>query len=235
MNKVTVVTVARNACEALKKTIQSVKAQTYPDLEYIIVDGASSDGTRELLEHTKNIRWISEPDKGIYDAMNKGVDMATGDWIIFMNAGDIFASDDALQKALSYPGCDEADVIYGDVVKRGQVCVAPSDIVDGHRMFFCHQSCLARTIRLIETTFDIAHPLSADFKWVKTMIKQGRRFVHVDVPIAVFDTEGVSNTSRSRGLADNIKVINEIESPVRRLRMLPHLIVPYIMCRIRGK
>lgn len=235
MNKITVVTVARNAREALKKTMESVMAQTYPELEYIVVDGASSDGTRDMLEHTKNIRWISEPDKGIYDAMNKGIDMSTGEWIIFMNAGDTFASDDALVKTLSSPGCDTADVIYGNVVKRGQVCVAPEEVVDGHRMFFCHQSCLARTIRLIETTFDLNHPLSADFKWVKTMIKQGRRFLHVDVPIAVFDTDGISNTSRSRGLADNIKVINEMESPVRRLRMLPHLIVPYIMCRIRGK
>ena len=235
MNKVTVVTVTRNACEALKKTIESVKAQTYPDIEYIVVDGASSDGTRELLENTNEIRWISEPDKGIYDAMNKGVDMSTGEWIIFMNAGDTFASDDALVKVFSNFGCETADVIYGDVVKRGHVCVAPDKIVDGHRMFFCHQSCLAKAIRLIETPFDITHPLSADFKWVKTMIKQGRRFVHVDVPIAVFDTEGVSNTSRSRGLADNIRVINEIESPLKRLRMLPHLIVPYIMCRVRGK
>ena len=235
MDKVTVVTVARNACDALRKTMASVMSQTYADLEYIIVDGASSDGTLELLEHAKGIRWISEPDKGIYDAMNKGVALSTGQWIIFMNAGDTFASDDALEKVFSNQACKQADVIYGDVVKRGQVCVAPDEAVDGHRMFFCHQSCLARAVRLIETPFDISHPLSADFKWVKTMIKQGRRFLHVDVPIAVFDTDGISNTARSRGLADNIKVVNELESPLRRFRLLPHLVVPYIMCRIRGK
>ena len=105
MDKVTVVTVARNACDALRKTMASVMSQTYADLEYIIVDGASSDGTLELLEHAKGIRWISEPDKGIYDAMNKGVAMSTGQWIIFMNAGDTFASDDALEKVFSNQAC----------------------------------------------------------------------------------------------------------------------------------
>lgn len=235
MKKVTVVTVARNALEALKKTMKSVKAQTYPELEYIVVDGDSTDGTANLLAESEGIRWISEPDKGIYDAMNKGVGMATGHWVIFMNAGDTFASDDALQKVISSAESDDADVIYGDVVKRQTICKAPDTPVDGHRMFFCHQSCLARTELLIETPFDINHRLSADFKWVKTMLKQRRRFVHVNVPIAVFDTSGVSNSSRSRGLADNMKVLAEVDSFGKRIRLLPHLIVPYLLCRVRGK
>ncbi len=235
MEKVTVITVARNARNDLRRTMESVARLSYPDVEYIVVDGASTDGTVEMLEKSKGVRWTSEADRGIYDAMNKGVTKATGEWVIFMNAGDRFASDDVIERVFSHPETDAADVIYGDVVKRGTVCSASPEPVDGHRMFFCHQSCIARCKCLIDTPFDISHRMSADFKWVKMMIKQGRRLVYVPVAVSEFDTGGVSNTSRSRGLADNMRVIRELEPLSRQLTLLPHLIVPYVMCRLRGK
>lgn len=235
MYKVLVITVTRNACDALKTTMDSVAALSYPDLEYIVVDGASTDGSVGMLESADSVKWISEPDGGIYDAMNKGVAMACGDMVVFMNAGDTFASHDVFEKVFAADGVDDADVIYGDVVKRGIVCTAPDEPVDGHRMFFCHQSCIARRELLAETPFDTRHRMSADFKWVKMMIKQGRRFKHVPVAVAVFDTQGVSNTSRSRGLADNIRVVRELEPLRRRIRLMPHLLLPYIMCTLRGK
>ena len=235
MEKVTVITVARNARNDLRRTMESVARLSYPDVEYIVVDGASTDGTVEMLEKSKGVRWTSEADRGIYDAMNKGVTKATGEWVIFMNAGDRFASDDVIERVFSHPETDAADVIYGDVVKRGTVCSASPEPVDGHRMFFCHQSCIARCKCLIDTPFDISHRMSDDFKWVKMMIKQGRRLVYVPVAVSEFDTGGVSNTSRSRGLADNMRVIRELEPLSRQLTLLPHLIVPYVMCRLRGK
>ena len=235
MEKVTVITVARNARNDLRRTMESVARLSYPDVEYIVVGGASTDGTVEMLEKSKGVRWTSEADRGIYDAMNKGVTKATGEWVIFMNAGDRFASDDVIERVFSHPETDAADVIYGDVVKRGTVCSASPEPVDGHRMFFCHQSCIARCKCLIDTPFDISHRMSADFKWVKMMIKQGRRLVYVPVAVSEFDTGGVSNTSRSRGLADNMRVIRELEPLSRQLTLLPHLIVPYVMCRLRGK
>ena len=235
MEKVTVITVARNARNDLRRTMESVARLSYPDVEYIVVDGASTDGTVEMLEKSKGVRWTSEADRGIYDAMNKGVTKATGEWVIFMNAGDRFASDDVIERVFSHPETDAADVIYGDVVKRGTVCSASPEPVDGHRMFFWHQSCIARCKCLIDTPFDISHRMSADFKWVKMMIKQGRRLVYVPVAVSEFDTGGVSNTSRSRGLADNMRVIRELEPLSRQLTLLPHLIVPYVMCRLRGK
>ena len=235
MEEVPVITVARNARNDLRRTMESVARLSYPDVEYIVVDGASTDGTVEMLEKSKGVRWTSEADRGIYDAMNKGVTKATGEWVIFMNAGDRFASDDVIERVFSHPETDAADVIYGDVVKRGTVCSASPEPVDGHRMFFCHQSCIARCKCLIDTPFDISHRMSADFKWVKMMIKQGRRLVYVPVAVSEFDTGGVSNTSRSRGLADNMRVIRELEPLSRQLTLLPHLIVPYVMCRLRGK
>ena len=111
-----------------------------------------------MLGKTEGIRWISEPDKGIYDAMNKGIRMAEGEWVIFMNAGDVFASDDTLSKVFSVER--DADVIYGDVIKGDSIKKAESPH-NGHRMYFCHQSAFVRTSCLKEFPFDIQHRMSA--------------------------------------------------------------------------
>ena len=95
---ISVITVCYQAAESLQKTILSVRQQYYQPLEFIVVDGGSTDGTRDIIARHQDIitRWVSEPDGGIYDAMNKGVSMATGEWVIFMNAGDTFAANNVL-------------------------------------------------------------------------------------------------------------------------------------------
>lgn len=234
--KISIVTVVFNDRDGLSRTIDSVVAQQWSGKEYIVVDGGSTDGSRELIEERSDVidRYVSEKDRGIYDAMNKGAAMATGDFVIFMNAGDTFAATDVISRVFAVDGAPEADIVYGDVVKGGVVKPA-GEAVNSHRMFFCHQSCFARRAVLVEEPFDISHRMSADFKWVKTMIKQRRRFVKTDVAVAVFDTGGVSNRNRSAGLADNIKVVREMDSLLWQVRLLPRLIVPYIVCRLRGK
>ena len=159
---VTVITVCYNAREMLLRTMNSVWAQTYKHVEYVIVDGASTDGTLELLEEYggRIDHWVSESDKGIYDAMNKGVSMAKGKWVIFMNAGDCFADNHVLENVFSVPR--QADVIYGDVVKGGVVKKASSPR-NAHRMFFCHQSVFVKIESLKAFPFDISHKMSADF------------------------------------------------------------------------
>ena len=163
--RVSIITVTYNAEPLLERTLQSVLAQRYADKEIVVVDGQSSDGTVAVIKrHAAAIQsWISEPDKGIYDAMNKGVRMATGDWILFMNAGDTFASDDVFQCLFDAVDPAQADVIYGDVVKGGVVKAAPRQYRLYHRMLFCHQSVLTRRSCLLDTPFDIRHRLSADF------------------------------------------------------------------------
>lgn len=231
---VTIITVCRNHAKELEKTIQSVENQTWQKKEYIVIDGASTDETLEVIQqHGGSItQWISEPDQGIYDAMNKGIRLAQGQWVIFMNAGDTFASTDTLQRV--FQESQEADVIYGDVIKGEHVKKAEPPH-NAHRMFFCHQSAFVKTSCLREFPFDTTHRMSADFKQIKQLYLSGKTFRQLDFPVAVFDTQGVSNTSRSAGLYDNIRVIRETDSFWEQVRLLPRLYFTYLFCKIRGK
>ena len=296
--RLTVITVCYQAAEMLQKTIDSVSQQDYKPLEYIVVDGGSTDGTLDIIARHQDIitRWVSEPDRGIYDAMNKGVTMATGEWVIFMNAGDTFAAPDVLRRIFKptpnpsrgegsvitptinnatsnanqtplpsgdwglqsshQRGCGPtkgseslirdggqvgggclgggSSVIYGSVIKNGRV-IEPHRFTNPHRMPFCHQSSLTRTSCLRQQPFDISHRMSADLKFFKQLLLAGHQFQQVPFPIAVFDTTGVSNARRSAGLADNIRVIREVDNWRDRLRLLPRLYFVYLLCRLKGK
>lgn len=115
--KISVVTVCYNAVKDIEKTILSVINQTYPNIEYIIIDGGSKDGTMDVVNRYKDKIdvIVSEPDKGIYDAMNKGIDRATGEWINFMNAGDCFMEEDTINKVFTKDIDECKSVLYGDV------------------------------------------------------------------------------------------------------------------------
>ena len=231
---VTIITVCRNHAQELERTIRSVESQTWQEKEYLVIDGASTDDSLDVIKaHEASItRWVSEPDQGIYDAMNKGVKMAQGEWVIFMNAGDTFAGDDTLQRVFGSP--QDADVIYGDVIK-GELVKKAEAPRNAHRMFYCHQSAFVRTSCLREFPFDIRHRMSADFKQVKQLFLSGKRFRQLDFPVANFDTQGVSNRNRSAGLYDNIQVIRETDRLWEQVRLLPRLWITYLICRIRGK
>lgn len=118
--KISVVTVSHNSESTIRSTLESVLAQSYADYELIIVDGASSDGTMEVVREFEprfgdKLRYISEPDSGIYDGMNKGIAMASGDVIGFLNSDDYFTSNDILQKVANALICSDVDAVYGDV------------------------------------------------------------------------------------------------------------------------
>jgi glycosyltransferase involved in cell wall biosynthesis len=120
MMKISIITTTYNSARTLRDTISSVLAQNYADLEYIILDGASTDGTRDLIEEAAKyfgdrLRWLSEPDKGIYDAMNKGIAMATGDVIGFLNSDDFYTSSDVVSRISVELEWSGADAVYGDV------------------------------------------------------------------------------------------------------------------------
>ena len=233
--KVTVITVCFNAENELKRTVESVLSQDYGNLELVIVDGGSKDHTKDyLLTLPKDrIKWISEPDKGIYDAMNKGVRMSTGDWIIFLNSADTFTGTSVVSQVFDGITPDN-DIIYGDVMKDGIVKKA-EEVHNSHRMFFCHQCVFVRKKLLFECPFDLKYRMSADFKFFKLMVLRNKNFVKKDIPIANFDQTGISNTHRSAGIAENIRIIFEVDSMKDILKLAPRMIFQYMMCRLRGK
>lgn len=200
--KISVVTVCYNAVSILEQTILSVLNQTYSNIEYVIVDGASQDGTVEIIKKYigRVDYFISEPDKGIYDAMNKAIDVSTGEWIIFMNAGDSFVDNDVIVKIVSYSGLENVDVILGDTVKTfpwGAMLVK-SKIHTRNTMDldFCHQSVLVRSALMKKYHFDTSFKVAADFNFLYLLMKEKRVFRHIDLPIAVYDTTGVSSMGR---------------------------------------
>lgn len=236
--KISIITVTYNAGIMLEKTLNSIQKQQYGNKETIVVDGKSTDNSLTVIQrYTGNgtvTQWSSEPDKGIYDAMNKGVNRCSGQWVIFMNAGDTFASDDVLQQVFSNEW-DDVDIVYGDVVKDEHIKTAPEHYHLYHRMLFCHQCVFVRRQCLVDIPFDISHRLSADYKFFIQKYQKGARFQYISTPIAIFDTTGVSNSKRSSGLYDNIRVVCETIPVPQRIKFVARLAVPYIMCRLKGK
>ncbi len=117
--KISIITITFNSAKTLQRTLDSVQNQTYADIEHILVDGASSDGTREMIQayakKRDNVRWISEPDEGIYNALNKGIRMATGDVIGFLHSDDVLNSSDSIEHIASAFSDKKVDVVYGDL------------------------------------------------------------------------------------------------------------------------
>ena len=115
--RISIITVTYNASSVLEKTLSSVASQTYDNLEYVVVDGASKDDTLSIVDRWRNHIdiLVSEPDKGLYDAMNKGARLATGDWILYMNADDIFVNEGVVADVAAFiEAHPEAEVVYGD-------------------------------------------------------------------------------------------------------------------------
>ncbi|MGV8962259.1 MAG: glycosyltransferase family 2 protein [Candidatus Saccharimonadaceae bacterium] len=226
--KITIVTVCYNAEKLIEKTLKSVIEQSYSKKEYVVIDGASTDSTKEIIQSYSDYIdiYISKPDRGIYHAMNKAVHVVSGQWIIFMNAGDIFVNNQLLEQ-VSNMLHEETNVLYGDILtmKDGELTVkkAPVKISNMHRMPFCHQAVFTRTSLLKTFPFDEKYQLSADFKLYKQLKQENIAFDQVSFPITIYDRTGLSNSQRSKGLAENIAIIKEVDTLQQKLRLLPRL------------
>ena len=201
---ITVVTVVRNGEPLLERTIRSVLDQTYEAVELIIIDGGSTDGTLDIIRRydPKITYWMSEPDKGIYDAMNKGIERATGAWICFLNAGDTFSHEHLLAE-LAKDLHDDRDVLFGrheDIFGDGYTRTpALGDLRDLWKgMVFSHQSMLVRTETMKQMKFNSKNRIAADYEFIFMLYAQKRRFHAVDRVI-------------SRVLADGFSASNNIE------------------------
>ena len=215
--KITIVTVSFNEERNISRTIESVLTQTSSDFEYIICDGKSTDRTVEIAEtyreafKQKNVNYIvnSEKDKGIYDGMNKGLDLANGKYIYFLNAGDWFYADDIVEKIISAADAnDYPDVIYGNVVgvEREVLTVFSSSDANLESSMICHQALFSLTSLMKERKFDLNYKIAADYKFVLGLKVDGKRFMGVDLIIAYFSCDGISSVDIKGRYAEHTAV-----------------------------
>lgn len=219
---ISVITVVYNGADLLESTMQSIVRQSYPNIEYIIVDGASTDGTQEIIKKCKQFvnHWISEPDKGIYDAMNKGLKMATGDFVIFMNCGDHFHELNTLEKMMHHYA-EDVDLLYGDIVmvdENKKVLGVRSDITTqkvpdnlNWKSFqkgqvVCHQAFLLR--RSLAPKYILGN-LCADIDWMIEGLKNARRTVNTKLVVAEFLMGGTSHIHYRTAMKDRYQVLRK--------------------------
>lgn len=195
---VSIVTVAFNAVNVIRETIHSVIKQEFNSFEYIIIDGESVDGTLDIInEYASYLSYfVSEPDRGIYDAMNKGIDAATGEWIIFMNAGDTFISNEVLKNVFKGNVDKCIDVLYGDAILK---YVWGCSLLEGHfftpndiNLPFCHQSVFVKTKLMKEFYFNLNYKVAGDYNFFYTLYCKDKIFYHIKVPVAFYDSVGYS-------------------------------------------
>lgn len=220
--KITVVTVCYNAGAELEETIISVLNQDYPDLEYIIIDGGSTDGSIDIIhKYADRLAYlVSEPDKGIYDAMNKGIAAATGDYINFMNAGDRFASNDVISCIFSNLDKDTG-VIYGDVfykINGGQERRKPRPLNKlWQRASICHQAAFIRNIPG-KTKYNTKYKIAADHDlFCQLYYIDNWQFKYIPIPVSIYAGGGISEHNDQ--VIKEFKLIAEPYQP--RIKRIP--------------
>ena len=199
--KLSIITINYNNLEGLKRTYDSVVSQTYHDFEWIIIDGGSTDGSKEFIEeHQEHFAyWCSEPDKGVYNAMNKGIARATGEYLNFMNSGDCFYDEHTLEKVFSLELM--ADLVYGDWIRvypdHEEYKAAPPKAFYATVFFdnVCHQAMFIKCNVLRQRGYDDNMYILADWKrWIE-MSLEGQTFQYIPLTICRFEaTMGLSET-----------------------------------------
>src|SRR5574344_822546 len=198
---ITVVTVVYNGEKTLEQTILSVINQTYDNVEYIIIDGNSTDKTIDIIKkyEDKIDYWQSEPDKGIYDAMNKGIDLATGDWINFMNSGDLLYDSNVLKDVFYKKNYKDVDVIYGnsvafDLIKNEErFYFATEDICKlSEKPIYRHGSSFVKSEIHKNNKFDLSmsnqYKYALDYLCIFTLYKQGFKFLYINRIVMKYDS-----------------------------------------------
>lgn len=219
--KLSIITVTRNDLAGLRRTAESVAAQVWRDFEWIIIDGASTDGTKEYLQQLspQPDYWISEPDRGVYDAMNKGLSIARGEYLLFLNAGDSLFEANTLQDCFRhFPG---GDVVYGDALfiypKKERKETHPDRLslyYFRHRSL-CHQATFIRRVLLRDSGgYSLSYKIVSDWRqWVVWMI-EGRTFHHLPLTVCRYMQDGLSYVHRKTSNRERDEVFREVLPPI---------------------
>lgn len=217
--KITLITAVFNNAEGLAKTIFSIRSQTYKNIEYIIIDGGSKDSTLDIIKKNSNIIsfWSSEPDNGLYDAMNKGLEKARGDYVCFLNSGDLLYSNDTIEKAFgNLTGLP--DIVYGETMiidntgneiglRRLQ---APEKLTwksfkDG--MLVCHQSIYIK--KEITSKYNLKYHIASDFDWVLNSLVKANNIYNTNLILTKFLDGGINKKNIPQGLYERFLIMSK--------------------------
>lgn len=225
-NKISVITVVYNDVNNIRKTMDSFFAQTWVEKEYIVIDGGSTDGTADVIrEYADRLAyWCSEPDKGIYDAMNKGIGHCSGDWINVLNSGDLYVKPTSLADVITTLSDDNVDVVYGNsieiqenILRTRKASANYEDLKNGPT--FRHGSCFIRAELHKQNLFDLSKAkelgFALDWYLLYSLYKKGCKFCYVDVMVESYQQEGVSNKP-FENLYLNYKIVSEGRFNVRK-------------------
>lgn len=213
-----IITITYNAEKVLSPTLLSVRAQSCRCFEHIIIDGASSDSTLLIARRDgiDGIKIFSEPDRGLYDAMNKGIARATGKYLIYLNAGDAFASPDSMAR-LANAASSQPDIIYGQtqLVDASRSVVGPRHLsapthlsADSfkHGMLVCHQAFVAR--RDLAPSYNLAYRFSADYDWCIRCLQRAHTCTYIgDAPLISYLTDGLTDRNHSASLRERFHIM----------------------------
>ena len=224
--RLSVITVVFNNADCIERTMRSVLDQSYPNIEYVLIDGQSTDGTLDKIKPyiPRISKFISEPDEGIYDAMNKGLALATGEYVLFMNSGDEIWARDTVENIFNT--AKDADIYYGetemfsaDWISLGRRRHQAPDTFDwkGFKMgmSICHQAIYIR--RSITQSYDRQYQLSADIDWIIKAAKQARKIVNVQAYVAKYMVGGISKKRHRQSLKERFLIF------VKHYGLLPTL------------
>lgn len=218
--KISIITICFNAVNTIEETILSVINQTFNNIEYIIIDGGSTDGTVDIIKKYAHYLtfWISEPDNGIYDAMNKGASHSSGDWIGYINAGDKYVNSRVLEKIANNLYQRSPDVLYGDLKLNysfGQFISKPQELTNFNRCFpFSHPASFVKTEILKHKYFDLKYKIVADYNLFYSIYSEGGTFFYLPILIAEFEAEdGVS----SKNILSSFKEVSKINGTVDKM------------------
>ena len=218
--RISVVTINYNDCEGLRTTIESVISQTYDDYEFIVIDGGSTDGSVDVLrEYNESITyWVSEEDRGIYHAMNKGVVQAHGDYCIFMNSGDSFYSPYVLENIINRGLISE--IVVGKVAIDDEDCIISPPPIGELTLYHLysgaipHQGSFIKTMLLRNHPYDETLKISSDWKFfIQTMIMDNCTVSYIDDYVAKYDMNGLSTVNPELMRAEKEKVLAEMFPP----------------------
>lgn len=238
--KISIITITFNNLKGLKDTINSVVTQSEFNYELIIIDGFSSDGTIEYLNtlNHENITTVSEKDNGIYDAMNKGVKLSNGEWIIFMNAGDVFNSNHVIKDFIS--NHFNEDLIYGNSVIKYNTGVirslSPKPLKCLWKgMSFSHQSVFVRSYLMKSKLFNSDYKYCADFNFIFSLYLNKKKFHYWNYPISNIEAGGVSDSKRYIS-TNEVYQINKKSDPTikNHFYFIPKIIWSFVVVKIKS-